>query len=60
MSRFSGYWWSPDAKHVAYAEVDNTPVEKLTIVDPMHPERGADTFPYPRAGQGQRARCAWA
>ncbi|HET9451567.1 MAG TPA: alpha/beta fold hydrolase [Aggregicoccus sp.] len=51
MSRFSGYWWSPDAKRVAYAEVDNTPVEELTIVDPMHPEKGADTFHYPRAGK---------
>jgi dipeptidyl-peptidase 4 len=51
MSRYSGYWWSPDAKQVAYAEVDNTPVEELTIVDPMHPEKGADTFHYPRAGK---------
>jgi dipeptidyl-peptidase-4 len=51
MSRFSGYWWSPDAKLVAYAEVDNAPVEQFTIVDPMHPEKGGDSFHYPRAGR---------
>ena len=51
MSRFSGWWWSPDAKSLAYTEVDNSPVEKLSIVDVMHPERGAETFSYPRAGK---------
>jgi dipeptidyl-peptidase-4 len=51
MSRFSGYWWSPDARHLAYTEADTTGVEKLTIVDVMHPERGGNTFPYPRPGK---------
>ncbi|NBD13961.1 S9 family peptidase [Corallococcus silvisoli] len=50
MGRFSGYWWSPDAKSIAYAESDTGDVEKLTIVDVMHPEKGAESFPYPRAG----------
>jgi dipeptidyl-peptidase 4 len=51
MRRYSGFWWSPDAKHIAYAEVDNSGVEKLSIVDVMHPERGAQTFSYPRPGK---------
>jgi dipeptidyl-peptidase-4 len=51
MSRFSGYWWSPDAKSVAYTESDTSEVEKLTIVDVMHPERGGEDFAYPRPGK---------
>ncbi|NVJ25498.1 DPP IV N-terminal domain-containing protein [Myxococcus sp. AM011] len=51
MSRFSGYWWSPDAKSVAYTESDTAEVEKLTIVDVMHPERGGEIFAYPRPGK---------
>ncbi|MDC0710052.1 alpha/beta fold hydrolase [Stigmatella sp. ncwal1] len=51
MSRFSGYWWSPDAKFIAYAESDTSSVEKLTIVDVMHPERGGNVFAYPRPGK---------
>jgi len=50
MHRFTGYWWSPDSKRLAYEEVDNTQVETFSIVDLMHPEKPADTFPYPRAG----------
>ncbi len=51
MHRFSGFWWSPDARHVAYTESDTSGVEKFTVVDVMHPERGGDTFPYPRPGK---------
>ncbi|CAM3930220.1 S9 family peptidase [Corallococcus soli] len=51
MGRFSGYWWSPDAKSIAYTESDTSEVEKLTIVDVMHPEKGGEVFPYPRPGK---------
>jgi dipeptidyl-peptidase-4 len=51
MGRFSGFWWSPDGKWIAYQETDQRPLEKMTIADPMHPERTALTFPYPRAGK---------
>ncbi|MDY7232057.1 S9 family peptidase [Hyalangium rubrum] len=51
MRRYSGFWWSPEAKHLAYTESDTTGVEKLTIVDVMRPERGGNTFPYPRPGK---------
>jgi dipeptidyl-peptidase 4 len=51
MERFTGYWWSPDSRFLAYEESDTSAVEKLSIVDPLHPERGADAFAYPRAGR---------
>ncbi|KFE64296.1 S9 family peptidase [Hyalangium minutum] len=51
MHRFSGFWWSPDAKSIAYTESDTSGVEKLTIVDVMHPEQGGTAFPYPRPGK---------
>lgn len=51
MRRYSGYWWSPDAKFIAYTESDTSGVEKFTIVDVMHPEKGGNTFPYPRPGK---------
>ena len=51
MRRYSGYWWSPDAKFIAYTESDTSGVEKFTIVDVMHPEKGSNTFPYPRPGK---------
>lgn len=51
MDRFSGYWWSPDSRHIAFEEADNRPLEPFTIVDPMHPEQAGNVFPYPRAGR---------
>ncbi|WP_163991801.1 S9 family peptidase [Pyxidicoccus caerfyrddinensis] len=51
MGRFSGFWWSPDSKLLAYTESDTAGMEQFTIVDVMHPEAGAQRFPYPRAGK---------
>jgi dipeptidyl-peptidase-4 len=51
MGRFQGYWWSPDAKFVAYQRTDDGPVERFYIADPAHPERAPQAFPYPRAGR---------
>ncbi|HYX90951.1 MAG TPA: DPP IV N-terminal domain-containing protein, partial [Myxococcaceae bacterium] len=51
MQRFTGYWWSPDSKAIAFERSDTSKVEKLAIVDPTHPERGANLFPYPRPGR---------
>lgn len=55
MDRFSGYWFSPDAKFVAYQESDLTEVEVFGIADPTHPERAADQFRYPRPGKKNAA-----
>lgn len=51
MSRFSGYWWSPDASAVAFQETDHAGMEVFSINDPMHPEVQADHFFYPRPGK---------
>ncbi|RKH53186.1 S9 family peptidase [Corallococcus llansteffanensis] len=51
MNRFNGYWWSPDARSIAYTESDTSGVEKLTLADMMHPEQGAQSVPYPRPGK---------
>jgi dipeptidyl-peptidase-4 len=48
--RFSGHWWSPDSRWVAWQETDQRQVERFTIHDPLHPEQPADAFRYPRAG----------
>jgi dipeptidyl-peptidase 4 len=51
MSRFSGYWWSPDARFIAYEEADATGVEVWYVSDPIHPEQPAQTSYYPRPGK---------
>jgi dipeptidyl-peptidase-4 len=50
MERHEGYFWSPDSRFVAYAEVDQSELPRFTIADPAHPEKPANLFPYPRAG----------
>ena len=51
MGRFSGYWWSPDSKHIAYEEADHTGVETWYVADPLKPDqKPAEQF-YPRPGK---------
>ncbi|HET9551748.1 MAG TPA: DPP IV N-terminal domain-containing protein, partial [Anaeromyxobacteraceae bacterium] len=59
LGRFEGHWWSPDSRLVLWQETDQREVEPFTIHDPLHPERPADTFRYPRAGRANaRVRLA--
>jgi dipeptidyl-peptidase-4 len=51
LGRQEGHWWSPDSRLLAYQETDESAVERFTIHDPLHPEKPADTFRYPRAGR---------
>jgi dipeptidyl-peptidase-4 len=50
MSRFAGFWWSPDSRWLAYQETDDSPVESRYIADPLQPEAAPRKFAYPRAG----------
>jgi dipeptidyl-peptidase-4 len=50
MSRFEGYWWSPDSATLLVEESDTSGVEAMHILDPMHPESEPDAPPYPRPG----------
>ena len=51
LSRFSGYWWSPDSRFLVYEEADLGEVEKLDFTDPAHPERPGGETRYPRPGK---------
>ncbi len=47
---FRGYFWSPDERHIAYLQFDETPVPQYPLVDwiPYHPE--LEMMRYPKAG----------
>jgi dipeptidyl-peptidase-4 len=51
MGRHTGYWLSPDAKFAAYEEADAGDVEVWHVADPIHPDREATPFFYPRPGK---------
>jgi dipeptidyl-peptidase-4 len=51
MARHEGYWWSPDGGTLAYAEVDQSEVERFSIADPARPGRPPVVFHYPRPGR---------
>ncbi|MEE8410150.1 MAG: DPP IV N-terminal domain-containing protein [Myxococcota bacterium] len=51
MSRYHGTWWSPDGTRLVYQQTDTAGLEIFHILDPMHPEKAPQTWPYPRAGK---------
>ncbi len=51
MARFTGYWWSPDSRFIAYEEADASQVEVWNLFDPGHPEQAQIPSFYPRPGQ---------
>jgi dipeptidyl-peptidase-4 len=51
MNRFTGYWWSPDSKNIAYEEADASGVETWFVADPIHPDQSPQPSLYPRAGK---------
>lgn len=51
MSRFQGFWFSPDSQTIAYEQADHREVERFTIGDPAKPEVAAEGFYYPRPGK---------
>ncbi len=51
MHRFSGFWWSPDSKHIAYEEADHTRVETWYVADPFYPGVKPTEQFYPRPGK---------
>ncbi|MFK7987911.1 MAG: DPP IV N-terminal domain-containing protein [Sandaracinaceae bacterium] len=50
MDRMRGYWWAPDGNSIVYQQTDVSAVERMHILDPMHPEREPESWPYPRPG----------
>jgi dipeptidyl-peptidase-4 len=51
MNRYSGYWWSPDSKSIAYQETDHEGVEIWYVSDPANPGRQPEAQYYPRPGK---------
>lgn len=51
LDRFSGWWWSPDSRRIAFEEADSRGVETFTQSDPAHPEAPTLSVPYPRPGK---------
>lgn len=50
MSRYTGYWWSPDSQTLVCQETDESQVAVRYVADPLHPEVPPTKFFYPRAG----------
>ncbi|MFL5245486.1 MAG: DPP IV N-terminal domain-containing protein [Gemmataceae bacterium] len=51
MGRFTGYWWAPNSKSVAFEESDAEGVEKWFVSDPAKPEQPPHPSYYPRPGK---------
>jgi dipeptidyl-peptidase-4 len=51
MDRYSGYWWSPDSRHIAYEEADARGVEVWYVADPGRPGQQPQAQYYPRPGK---------
>ncbi len=51
MGRFSGYWWSPDSKFIAFEEADHEGVETWYVADPSKPDQKPLQQYYPRPGK---------
>lgn len=50
MKRMTGYWWSPDEKHIAFTQVDESPVELITRSEIYADSIKMITQRYPSAG----------
>jgi dipeptidyl-peptidase-4 len=50
MGRLRGMWWSPDARRLAVARVDESSVRLAHLVDPSRPEQPGREVRYPFAG----------
>jgi dipeptidyl-peptidase-4 len=51
MDRYTGYWWSPDSRHIAYEESDARGVEVWYVADPSRPGQAPQAQFYPRPGK---------
>jgi dipeptidyl-peptidase-4 len=51
MDRYTGFWWSPDSRFIAYEEADAVDVEVWYVCDPADPSRAAQPSFYPRPGK---------
>ncbi|MEU1126206.1 prolyl oligopeptidase family serine peptidase [Streptomyces sp. NPDC005899] len=50
MSRYRGFWWSPESDRLLVARVDDSAVRRWWIADPAHPGNEPAEVAYPAAG----------
>ncbi|MER5897435.1 alpha/beta fold hydrolase [Streptomyces sp. NPDC001876] len=50
MSRYRGFWWSPESDRLLVARVDDSAVQRWWIADPAHPGSKPAEVGYPAAG----------
>lgn len=50
MSRYRGFWWSPDSDRLLVARGDDSAVQRWWIADPAHPGSKPAEVAYPAAG----------
>ncbi|GAB4461630.1 MAG: S9 family peptidase [Armatimonadaceae bacterium] len=46
----TGYWWSPDSKHIAFLRIDDRPIQPFQIVDHLPQLQNVENWRYPKAG----------
>jgi len=51
MDRTTGYWWAPDGKHIAYLQIDNTPVKEFQVPNYLAPYTDIEVQEYAKAGE---------
>ena len=51
MGRFTGYWWAPDSRTLAFEEADTGSVENWWVADPAKPGQEPFASAYPRPGK---------
>ncbi|MCC6234808.1 MAG: DPP IV N-terminal domain-containing protein [Verrucomicrobiales bacterium] len=51
MYRYTGWWWSPDSRFIAYQESDAEGVEVWHVADPARPDQPPRSQFYPRPGR---------
>ena len=50
LSRYRGFWWSPESDHLVVERVDESQVSTVQITDPDNPAVGTRNHRYPFAG----------
>jgi hypothetical protein len=45
------YWWSPDSTHIAYFQIDSSPIKVYTIVNDIPEGLNVEPTRYPKVGQ---------
>ncbi len=47
---YRAYWWSPNSQHLAFLQLDETPVPEFTVVDHIPRRLTVETWDYPKPG----------